>query len=402
VFVGARFVPWLLEHVARTGSRELFTLAVLTTALGVGTLAAQVFGVSFALGAFFAGAVISESELSHRAAAEALPMQDAFSVLFFVSVGMLFNPGALADQWPRVFALVALIVVWKSLAAVVLLRLFGQSRRASLLVGPALGQIGEFSFIVVGLGVTLGLVGSETQAVVIAAAIIAIMVNSPIMSAVTTMTNRATEGPAASEDAVEFPLVHDHVVLVGHGRVGSTVADALIRAGARHIVVEELERVVGGLRRRGEDAIQGDATRRDVLERAGIARAKLVVITAPEPFRARRIVEVAREANPRIAVAVRTHSAAEQAYFEAHLTTPGGAGRAVYAEREAALSLAHYSLLALGRSDDEADAVVAVLRGEATTPTETFKTLATREYQAVVGATAERPRRIEPAKLPEE
>jgi CPA2 family monovalent cation:H+ antiporter-2 len=402
VFVGARFVPWLLEHVARTGSRELFTLAVLTTALGVGTLAAQVFGVSFALGAFFAGAVISESELSHRAAAEALPMQDAFSVLFFVSVGMLFNPGALADQWPRVFALVALIVVWKSLAAVVLLRLFGQSRRASLLVGPALGQIGEFSFIVVGLGVTLGLVGSETQAVVIAAAIIAIMVNSPIMSAVTTMTNRATEGPAASEDAVEFPLVHDHVVLVGHGRVGSTVADALIRAGARHIVVEELERVVGGLRRRGEDAIQGDATRRDVLERAGIARAKLVVITAPEPFRARRIVEVAREANPHIAVAVRTHSAAEQAYFEAHLTTQGGTGRAVYAEREAALSLAHYSLLALGRSDDEADAVVAVLRGEATTPTETFKTLATREYQAVVGATAERPRRIEPAKLPEE
>jgi CPA2 family monovalent cation:H+ antiporter-2 len=190
----------------------------------------------------------------------------------------------------------------------------------------------------------------------------------------------------------------DHVVLIGHGRVGSTVADALLRSGAKHVVVEEQERVVGGLRRRGEPAILGDATRPDVLQRAGIENARLVVITAPEPFRARRIVEVAREANPAVAVAVRTHSAAEQAYFESHLSTPGAPGRAVYAEREAALSLAHYALLAIGRSDDEADALVSILRGEATAPTETFKSLATREFKAFVGVTAERKRQVEPGR----
>jgi CPA2 family monovalent cation:H+ antiporter-2 len=397
VFVGARFVPWLLQHVARTGSRELFTLAVLTTALGVGTIASDVFGVSFALGAFFAGAVISESELSHRAAADALPMQDAFSVLFFVSVGMLFDPRALTEQWDRVLAVVGLILIWKSVVAFTLLRVLGQQRRSALLVGGALGQIGEFSFIVAGLGITLGLADRRLQAVVVAAAIIAIMLNAPIMAGIVKFTQRTGEPapPATVDEAEDFSEQKDHVVLIGHGRVGSTVADALLRAGASHVVVEEQERVVGGLRKRGERAILGDATRPDVLQRAGIEQARLVVITAPEPFRARRIVDVAREANPAIAVAVRTHSAAEQAYFESHLSTPGASGRAVYAEREAALSLAHYALLAIGRSDDEADALVSVLRGEATSPTETFKSLATKEFQAFVGVTAERKRRVE-------
>jgi CPA2 family monovalent cation:H+ antiporter-2 len=403
LFVGARFVPWLLEHVARTGSRELFTLAVLTAALGVGTIASSVFGVSFALGAFFAGAVISESELSHRAAAEALPMQDAFSVLFFVSVGMLFDPTALTEHWDRVLAVVGLILIWKSLVAFALLRFLGQQRRSALLIGGALGQIGEFSFIVAGLGITLGLATREIQGIVVASAILAIMLNAPIMAGIVSLTQRVTEPlPATPVDetseTVDYSDMSDHVVLIGHGRVGGTVADALLRAGARHVVVEEQERVVGGLRRRGEPAILGDATRPDVLQRAGIENARLVVITAPEPFRARRIVDVAREANPAVAVAVRTHSAAEQAYFESHLSTPGAPGRAVYAEREAALSLAHYALLAIGRSDDEADGLVSVLRGEATAPTETFKSLATREFQAFVGVTAERKRRVEPAK----
>jgi CPA2 family monovalent cation:H+ antiporter-2 len=403
LFVGARFVPWLLEHVARTGSRELFTLAVLTAALGVGTIASNVFGVSFALGAFFAGAVISESELSHRAAAEALPMQDAFSVLFFVSVGMLFDPTALTQHWDRVLAVVGIILVWKSLVSFALLRFLGQKRRGALLIGGALGQIGEFSFIVVGLGITLGLATREIQGIVVASAILAIMLNAPIMAAIVSVTQRVTEPlPAAPVDdageTADFSDMSDHVVLIGHGRVGSTVADALLRAGAKHVVVEEQERVVGGLRRRGEPAILGDATRPEVLQRAGIENARLVVITAPEPFRARRIVDVAREANPAVAVAVRTHSAAEQSYFESHLSTPGAPGRAVYAEREAALSLAHYALLAIGHSDDEADGLVSVLRGEATAPTETFKSLATREFQAFIGTTAERKRHVEPAK----
>ena len=382
VFVGRRFVPWLLEHVARVGSRELFTLAVFGTALGVGAIAAELFGVSFALGAFFAGAVISESEVSQRAAAEALPMQDAFAVLFFVSVGMLFDPAVLVRDTSRVLVLVLVIVVWKSTLAFVLLRLLRQGTRSALIVAAALGQIGEFSFVVAALGVSLGLLSRELQALVIAAALIAITVNGPVVSAVMrVMRPRRREADAAPGSP--RPPLAGHVVLIGHGRVGTTVADALTRAGARYVIVEEQERIVGGLRKRGERAILGDATRPDVLERAGIASARLLVVTAPEPFRARRIVEVARHANPQIAVAVRTHSAAEQSYFEEYLSTPGAAGRAVYSEREAALSMAHYALLTLGSTPDDADLVIASLRGQRTAPTETFSALPTQEYQAL-------------------
>jgi len=183
--------------------------------------------------------------------------------------------------------------------------------------------------------------------------------------------------------STERRYLEGQVVLVGYGRVGATVAEALARSGARHVVVEEQDRIVAGLRRRGEHAIHGDATRADVLERAGIAGARLLVVTAPEPFRARRIVEVAREASPHVALAVRTHSAAEQAFFEDYLGGSGGHGRAVYAEREAALSLAHYALLTLGESDDEADGVVASLRAAVTAPTEMFRAMATRDYQTL-------------------
>ena len=389
VFVGRRVVPWLLERVARVGSRELFTLAVLGTALGVGAVAAQFFGVSFALGAFFAGAVISESEVSQRAAAEALPMRDTFAVIFFVSVGMLFDPRVLVRDTSRVLALVAVIVLWKSALAFTLLRILNQSRRTSLVVAAALGQIGEFSFVVAALGVSLGLFSREQQGLVIAAALIAITVNGPIVSAATRIARRPRKQEVALRRAVDAepgtprpPLV-GHVVLIGHGRVGATVAEALTRAGQRYVVVEEQERIIGGLRKRGERAIMGDATRADVLERADVSSARLLVVTAPEPFRARRIVEVAREANPAIAVAVRTHSAAEQAYFEQYLAAPGAGGRAVYSEREAALSLAHYALQTLGSTDDEADVVIDAMRGVGTSPTEMFTSLPTQEYEAL-------------------
>ncbi len=388
VFVGRRAVPWLLERVARVGSKELFTLAVLGTALGVGAVAAQFFGVSFALGAFFAGAVISESEVSQRAAAEALPMRDAFAVIFFVSVGMLFDPAVLVWEATRVLALVAVIVVWKSALAFALLRMLKQSRRTSLVVAAALGQIGEFSFVVAALGVSLGLFSRELQGLVIASALIAITVNGPIVSAATRIARRprgqvALRRAADAEPGTPRPPLVGHVVLIGHGRVGTTVAEALTRAGQRYVVVEEQERIIGGLRKRGERAIMGDATRADVLERADVASARLLVVTAPEPFRARRIVEVARDANPAIAVAVRTHSAAEQAFFEQYLAAPGAGGRAVYSEREAALSLAHYALQTLGSTDDEADVVIQAMRGVSTTPTEMFTSLSTQEYQSL-------------------
>lgn len=384
-FAGRRFVPWLLARVAAFGSRELFTLAVFGTALGVGTIASEIFGVSFALGAFFAGAVINESELSQRAAADALPMQDAFAVLFFVSVGMLFDPTVVVREPLELAALVAIIVLWKSALASALLRLLGQPARTALLVGTGLGQIGEFSYIVAALGISLGLISREAQALIVAASLIAIAVNAPLVAVVSRAADRmqvrrlrGAGRRATAEPEADGP-VRAAVVLIGYGRVGATVADALRRSGMSYVVVEEQENVVRALRARGEPTVHGDGTRADVLERAGIGHARLLVVTAPEPFRARQVVEHARAANPRITIAVRTHSAAEQRFFEQHLATPSATGRAVYAEREAALSLAHYALVMLGETDGQADAVLTRMRGEATAPTETFDVLMTRE-----------------------
>ncbi|HET7375023.1 MAG TPA: cation:proton antiporter [Gemmatimonadaceae bacterium] len=384
-FVGRRFVPWLLLHVAGSGSRELFTLAVFGTALGVGTIAADLFGVSFALGAFFAGAVISESELSQRAAADALPMQDAFAVLFFVSVGMLFDPAIVVTRPVQLALLVGVVIVWKSALSFGLLRFFGQPKRTAILVGAGLGQIGEFSFILAATGISLGLISREAQALIVAASLIAITANAPLLSVITRLATRLQsrrEREAAGGAAEPGWPAPSAVVLVGYGRVGATIAEALRRAAISYVVVEEQERTVRGLRSRGERAVHGDGTRADVLERAGIADARLLVVTAPDPFRARQVVEQARAANPSVAVAVRTHSAAEQQFFEQHLSTLAATGRAVYAEREAALSLAHYALLTLGQTDDLADAVLATMRGELTAPTETFETLAAREDAA--------------------
>ena len=385
---GRRVVPWLLEHVARLGSRELFTLTVLSIALGIGTIASQLFGMSFALGAFVAGAVVSESELSHRAAADALPLQDAFAVLFFVSVGMLFDPRVLVEHPFQVLAVVTVAVAGRLVVAYTVLRMLGQSARAALTVSASVAQIGEFSFILTAMGVTLGLLDRGTQGLVVAAAMIAITVNQPMSRWLHKRLSRMEQTVPeleAIEDPFDFGTLTGHVVLVGYGRVGTTVTEALDRAGVIHIVVEEQPRVVAGLRLRGEHSVSGDATRPDVLQRAGVAGARLIVVTAPEPIRARRIVEVARELNPGIAVAVRTHSATEQAFFEEVLQAPGTPGRAVYAEREVALSLAHYALTAVGRTDDDADILIDSLRRRATLPTETFAAMQTREFQAAMG-----------------
>jgi monovalent cation:H+ antiporter-2, CPA2 family len=414
--VGRRVVPWLLEHVARLGSRELFTLAVLATALTIATLAANVFGVSFALGAFFAGAVVSESELSHRAATDALPLQDAFAVLFFLSIGMLFDPGVLLRSPMEILTLTAVVLIGKLVASALIMRLLRQPARSALMLGGSLAQIGEFSFIVAGLGVSLGLLTRDTQAMIVAAALLSITVNQPLLAFIArriahrddsaiqasltqtreiraTRTHTHTVVTGAARDAAAPTAPHDdlsdfstqagHVVVVGFGRVGTTIAEALQRESARYVIVEELDRTVMGLRRRGERAVFGDASRADVQLRAGVPQARLIVVTAPEPIRARRIVEVARELNPHIAIAVRTHSAAEQTFFEDLVNAPGAAGRAVYAEREAALSLAHFTLQTLGRTDDEADVVIDALRNSRVAPTETFAAVHTREFRVV-------------------
>jgi monovalent cation:H+ antiporter-2, CPA2 family len=427
--IGRRAVPWLLEHVARLGSRELFTLAVLATALSIATLASEAFGVSLALGAFFAGAVVSESELSHRAATDALPLQDAFAVLFFLSVGMLFDPRVVLESPLQIMTLVAVILLGKSVTSYLLMRALGQRHKSALILGAGVAQIGEFSFVVAGLGVTLGLLTHDAQALIVAAAIISITLNPPLLAGIKALmlraatrsgqpvsamtaeyrstapigitnvpaTARATRAPIDDgDDPFDFGRLHGHVVVVGHGRVGATIAEALQRESARYVIVEEQERVVAGLRARGERAVFGDATRADVLVRAGVANARLIVVTAPEPIHARRIVELARGLQPAIAVAVRTHSAVEQAYFEELVNAPGTSGRAIYAEREAALSLAHYTLQTLGRSDDQADLIIDAMRNSRLTPTETFATMHTRELQAMMASDPNHPVQQQP------
>jgi CPA2 family monovalent cation:H+ antiporter-2 len=369
--VGRRAVPWLLERVARAGTRELFTLCVLTIALGVAVAAAELFGVSFALGAFFAGMVINESDLSHQAAAEALPLQDAFAVLFFVSVGMLFDPTILLDQPLLVLGVLGIVMLGKSLAAFTIVLLFRHPVRTALTISASLAQIGEFSFILAGLGLSLGLLPAEGQSLVVAVALLSIALN-PVAFAVVgpvsgwlrsrprllDLLERPYPNPAL--DSSEDRRLRNHAILVGFGRVGGTVGEALERYGIPYVVIERDRRIVEALRARGVPALSGDATRPGILHLARPERARLLVVATPDPYQARETIRLARQANPKIDIVVRTHNAAEERYLDALEV-----GRAIMGERELALGMAHYALVALGRSGDDADAAIAKLRESA-------------------------------------
>ncbi|GLC25310.1 cation:proton antiporter [Roseisolibacter agri] len=367
--VGRRAVPWLLVRVARLGSRELFTLAVLTIALGVAVGASALFGVSFALGAFFAGVVISESDLSHQAGADALPLQDAFAVLFFVSVGMLFDPLILVREPLRVLAAVGVVLAGNALAALVLLVRLGHPARASLVVAASLGQIGEFSFILVGLGVALGVLPPEGRSLVLAAALVSIAGNPLLLAAagaaerwlalrphVLDRVERVPAGVAVVPDASPTPALRDHAVLVGHGRVGRTIGEALAREGLPYVVVERDHRTVEALRDRGVPAVYGDASRAGVLAHAHPERARVVVVAAPDPYHARHIVELARRARPGIDAVVRTHSTEAQEYFERI-----GVAHALMGEHQLAIGMARHTLAALGCDAQRAERTVRAL-----------------------------------------
>ena len=368
--VGRRAVPWLLDRVARTGSRELFTLAVLAVALGIAVGAAVLFGVSFALGAFFAGVVISDSDLSHQAAADALPFQDAFAVLFFVSVGMLFDPSILVRQPLQVLAVLAIIVVGKSLAALMIVLAFRYPVRTALIVAASLAQIGEFSFILAGLGMTLGLLPPEGQSLILAGALLSITLN-PLVFATVIPLERWVRARPRLADALERPAgdlaelpegtdeeaLRDHAVLIGHGRVGAPVAEALQRQGIAYVVVEQNREEVANLRKRGLPALYGDATRPEVLRHAHLERARLLVVSAPDAFQARLILEHARKVNPGIDTVVRTHSDEERGHLEAH-----GVGRAVVGERELALAIVRYAFSSFGLREDMARVAAETLQ----------------------------------------
>jgi CPA2 family monovalent cation:H+ antiporter-2 len=368
--VGRRAVPWLLARVARTGSRELFTLSVLAVALGVAVGAAGLFGVSFALGAFFAGVVISESDLSHQAAADALPFQDAFAVLFFVSVGMLFDPSVLVQQPLQVLGTVLIVLIGKSLAALAIVLAFRYPVRTALVVSASLAQVGEFSFILAGLGITLGLLTPEGQSLVLAAALLSITANPLIFGAATWLERRVRASPRLAA-ALERPAgalaelpagvdeagLHGHAVLIGHGRVGAPVAHALERQGIPYVVVEQNREEVEALRARGMPALFGDASRPGILRHAHLERARLLVVSSPDAFQARLILDHAREVNPHIDTVVRTHSDEERAHLERT-----GVGRAVVGERELALAIIRYAFGTFGVREDMAAVAAETLQ----------------------------------------
>ena len=380
--VGRRAVPWLLTHVVRSGSRELFTLAVLAVSLGVAVGAAALFGVSFALGAFVAGVVISESELSQRAGADALPMQDAFAVLFFVSVGMLLDPGVLLTQPVKVLATVAIVLLGNTVVATVLMVLLRHPFGASLRLGASFGQIGEFSFILAGLGVSLGVLSDEGRSLILAAALCTIVLNPLLFASLDQLSVwiarhprlldrlERQKAPRVAHTALFEMVQQGHAILIGYGRVGRTIGDALQRLDIPFVAIEQDRRVVDAMRTIGVPSIYGDATRSDVLEHAHPATARLLVVAAPDPYHARHIIEMVRARNPAIDIVVRTHSDQEQALFEQL-----GVSKALMGERELAFGMAYHSLRSLGVGDDRADDIVEGLRGGARMQTREFSAL---------------------------
>ena len=350
--VGRRVFPWLLWQVAGTGSRELFTLCVVAAAVGIAYGSAVLFGVSFALGAFFAGMVMRESPLSYRAAEESLPLRDAFSVLFFVSVGMLFEPQVLIREPLHVLVVIAIIIVGKSLAAFFLVLLFRYPLNTALTVSASLAQIGEFSFILAGLGISLGLMPAEGQSLILAGAIISIAVNPLVFRAVEPAQNwiressklaqsleRSDDPLAALPMTVDLKRLTGQVVLVGYGRVGGRIGEALTAQGIPFVVAEENREIVEKLRAKDIPAVSGDASDPAVLIQAHIQRARMLVIATPDTLNVRRMIETARAVNPRVEIIVRTHSEEEAALLEKE-----NAGTVFFGEHELARSMIQHVL----------------------------------------------------------
>jgi CPA2 family monovalent cation:H+ antiporter-2 len=321
--VGRRVIPWVLHYVAHTGSRELFRLAVLAIALGVAFGAAELFGVSFALGAFFAGMILAESPLSTQATRETLPLRDAFAVLFFVSVGMLFDPSILLREPLAVVATLLIIIAGKSVAAFGIVRAFGHPTGTALTISASLAQIGEFSFILAGLGLSLGLLPAEGRDLILAGALISILLNPVLFGAIDRIDAARGEGVqvqapagAIAEHVVEAEASgpdqpSGHAVLVGHGRVGSRVGEGLAKGGRPFVVLEENPDLVETLRKAGVSVIAGSAGEPGLLEEAGIKRATWLLVTIPDAFESGNLVERGRAANPGLKIIARAHSEAE-------------------------------------------------------------------------------------------
>ena len=374
LIVGRRLIPWILHWVAHTGSRELFRLAVLAIALGVAYLAASLFGVSFALGAFFAGMILSESPLSHRAAEESLPLRDAFAVLFFVSVGMLFDPGILLRAPLPLIATIAIILFGKTLAAWLIVRAFGKPDQVALTISASLAQIGEFSFILAGLGVSLKLLPEQGRDLILAGAIFSIVLN-PLMFKLVDRFAPPDPAPAKPRPAEPKPAeaapvpqpeapaatpepepvstperdiapteLSDHIVVVGYGRVGSLLGAGLAAMGEKLLVIEDQDDGVAAARRDGAEVLVGNAADPEVLGAAGLARAKRLFVAIPGSFEAGQVCEQARKQNPNLPIVARAHSLAEVEHLKGC-----GASRTIMGEAEIARAM----LALCGRKGEE-------------------------------------------------
>ncbi len=356
LWFGRWVIPKLLWHIARTGSHELFTLAIIASALGIAFGASKLFGMSFALGAFFAGMIMRESKFSRRASEESLPFRDAFAVLFFVSIGMLFNPGIFISQPLQVLAVVGIIVIGKSIAAALLVLAFRYPLNTALTVSASLAQIGEFSFILASLGVQLKLLPSEGMELIIAGSLISISINpflfkviKPLQSWMRTKGLLVEKYEHSDDPLVQLPMSTDEkflsgqVVLVGYGRVGKRIERILSRQGLPYVVIDHDRDLVEHLRKRSIIAVYGDASEPNVLVQAHIARAGMLVIATADAFNIRQIIHIAHQINPKIEIAIRTENEEEAVLLKQEIM-----GKFFFNERELAHGISRYILNRFG------------------------------------------------------
>ncbi|MBK4765133.1 MAG: Kef family K(+) transporter [Pantoea sp. Brub] len=338
IIVGRKVIPWILAKSASTGSRELFTLAVLALALGVAFGAVKLFNISFALGAFFAGMVLNESELSHRAAKDTLPLRDAFAVLFFVSVGMLFNPTIIIKQPLAVLSALTIVIIGKSIVAWFLVILLGHSRKTALTISVSLAQIGEFSFILTGLGISLGILSNEIRNFILAASIISIIINPIIFTLMEKYLDKINHkiqedilGKLTEKQQKKLTNICNHVVMIGYGRVGSVLGDKLDQIKIPLVIVENSRSIVENLRKRNIITVLGNGTDENIMNLTNLKYARWLLITIPNGYEAGEIVTATRKKYSEIEIIARAHYDDEVDYIMER-----GANQVIMGEREIA------------------------------------------------------------------
>lgn len=352
LIVGKRLIPMIMQYVARLGSRELFTLTVVAAAVSIAYGSYAIFGVSMALGAFFAGMVVKESDFSHRAEEETLPLREIFTILFFVSVGMLFDPSIIIEQPLHILAVIAIIMLGKTLAAMALVLFFRYPLNTALTVGASLAQIGEFSFILATLGMSLGLLSNEAQNLILAGALFSITLNSFLFSAIEPVQNwirqrshlarlleRSNDPLAMLPDEVDQDYLRDQVVIVGHGEVGGHITRTLMQDQIKVVIAEENREIVENLREKGIAAVSGSATEPGVLIQAHIQHARLLVISPMDILDIHKIIDTAKLLNPHIQVLVCAETKAEAEVIRAE-----GLGEVYYAKEEMARNMTDHIL----------------------------------------------------------